>query len=178
MKQLTFKDIVLGNKYVLVNRYGYFQVGDVVVAVGEDDGAICNDESSHAFRLEKENFGHNYIHYEDIGEYDEDIGECDEDIVEVGHIFKVVKDAYTFTTKGTVLVLVDIEEGNRPRFAVLSGGRNLHEGEEYNLAFNNLERIYPPLPKPVPEPSATVTIMCEGKETILSRESAKELNLI
>ena len=168
MKTLAMENIVLGNKYILVNKIGGYRVGDVVIAVGEDDGAICNDESSHAFRLESHSFGHNYIHYEDIEEYDDGSGK-------VGHVFEVVdKGLFAKDVQvGDIAVLIDAAEGHLKMMSGKAKGCN-----QYDSRLEWVKRVYPPVPEPVPVPSATVTIMCEGKETTLSRESAKELNLI
>lgn len=92
----------------------------------------------------------------------------------VGNIFEI--DTLTgnpsgcFGNEGDLVVMHS--GGTTPTYTWLTGDR---KGQTHYKHKENLLQVYPPLPEPESE---TVTIVCEGKETTISRESAKELNLI
>ena len=88
-----------------------------------------------------------------------------------GYIYKRTHDSSgDIVSKGDLAVLIgDIIPGdNCSRFLMLTGES---EGRRVKLDKNLFKRIWP-------FEKDTVIVVCEGKETEISRESAKALNLI
>ena len=101
---------------------------------------------------------------------------CEKRGYEVGQVFEVVDDRYVVTRPGAIMVLHDDDGSSCPTFLAIA---NLPENYKNSLQkkfcvnINDVKRIYPP-----EEESETVDVMCEGKTTQISRESAKALNLL
>ena len=108
---------------------------------------------------------------------------CKDKGYEEGQVFKVVKEETGKPSVGTYLVLIrddgssipffhmlDEEQRKLPKFRsnVRVDGLLIHA-----LQLNKVERVWPP-----EEKSTMVTVICEGKETEISRESAEKLNLV
>jgi len=101
---------------------------------------------------------------------------CKELDYEVGQVFEVVQQyplSYQIEV-GDLAVLTNISG----EFEMLNG--KLKGGYQINSNFSSFKRIYSPevKPEPVPVPSKDVVVVCEGKETTISRSSAEKLNLI
>lgn len=97
---------------------------------------------------------------------------------EVGQVFKRVSHDTFWTDVGDLLIFSRDDGSYCPKFLHLTGKE---EGKNYFHNLDDIVRVYPPeleVVEEVVEESTDVTIMCEGKETTISRESAKELNLI
>jgi len=100
---------------------------------------------------------------------------CEEKGYEVGQVFTVVH-GITFDEDSTVVLSKDDGSGY-PLFDLVDGGCNssigikTKKGAYVSLSF--VERIYPP----EEEKTKDVEVVCEGKTTVLSRESAKVLGL-
>jgi len=95
---------------------------------------------------------------------------CQDKGYEVGQVFELDRSDGCFD-EGDIVVLILDSGTHSPRFEMIKGHR---KGEERHLILNvDVKRIYPP-----EEESKDVTVTCEGKETIISRKSARKLNLI
>lgn len=96
---------------------------------------------------------------------------CEERGYEAEQVFEYVGGIGCRSSKeGDILILKKDDASTSPWFVCIKGSRPVEEDYCANLEF--VKRIYPP-----EEKSKDVEIVCEGKTTVISRESAEKLGL-
>lgn len=98
---------------------------------------------------------------------------CEEKGYEVGQVFRVTTGFDSGRAEIGDVVVLDKDDGSDNPFYV-NLTRNHATYEHIAGYMRGTVRIYPP----EPEESKTVIVTCEGKETKVSRKSAKAFNLI
>jgi len=182
MKRLTLEDIVIGKDYVIVKESEDFKTGGIVTAIGKESKKYFNDSNSHAFtpKGSSDYNKYTYLSYDEIKEQEIDMTPCKELGYEEGQVFEVIKDNRGNYSAGSIIIL-NVDDGTNVPFFKLIKGYDSNEGSHRDgtcMRLHEIKRLYPtPEPKLAP-PSADVTVVCEGKETTISRSSAEKLNLI
>jgi len=97
---------------------------------------------------------------------------CEDKGYKEGEVFKIVSgDGINNRDIGSIVILKEDDGSRSPAFWLTEGRKDLCGQSWLFINIKKVKRIWPP-------EKETVSVICEGKTVEISRESAKDLNLI